>query len=151
MIKGIIVTGSLLLLFCNFIPICWTESEFCFASICEFTFVITESRTMTFRTEDGSASYDVKMDGKGTLKLAPNLWHTRVPNITFTPDKVHTADGSGRRNIILVNGHFPGPTLEVMEGAEVAVKVVNELVKEGITIHWHGIYMRNNVWMDGVP
>ena len=38
-----------------------------------------------------------------------------------------------------------------MEGAEVALKVVNELVKEGITIHWHGIHLRNNVWMDGVP
>lgn len=151
MIKNVIVTGSLLLLFCNFMPISWAESEFCFASICEFTFVVSESRTMTFRTEDGSASYDVKMDEKGTLKLAPNLWHTQVPNITLTPAKVHTADGSGRRNIILVNGQFPGPTLEVMEGAEVAVKVVNELVKEGLTIHWHGIYMRNNVWMDGVP
>ena len=104
---------------------------------------------MTFRSEDGSASYDVKMDEKGTLKLAPNLWHTQVPNITLTPDTVHTADGNGQRNVILVNGEFPGPTLEVMEGAEVAVKVVNELVNEGLTIHWHGIYMRNNVWMDG--
>ena len=106
---------------------------------------------MTFTTEDGSTSYDVKLEENGTLKLAPNLWHTQVLNITLTPDMVHTADGSGQRNIILINGQFPGPTLEVMEGAEVAVKVVNELLKEGLTIHWHGIHLRNNVWMDGVP
>ncbi|KAJ7337089.1 hypothetical protein OS493_009941 [Desmophyllum pertusum] len=107
---------------------------------------------MKFTTEDGRTSYDVELtEGNGTLKLAPDLWHSQVPNITLTPEMVHTADGSAQRNIILVNGQFPGPTLEVMEGAEVAVKVVNELVNEGLTIHWHGIHLRNNVWMDGVP
>lgn len=106
---------------------------------------------MTFTTADGSKSYDVELEENGKLKLAPNPWHIQVPNITLTPETVHTTDGSGQRIIILINGQFPGPTLEVMEGAEVAVKVVNELVNEGLSIHWHGIYMSNNVWMDGVP
>ncbi|XP_078367750.1 uncharacterized protein LOC144651673 [Oculina patagonica] len=149
-IKNVIVVASFLLI-CNNLPSCGAASEFCFASICEFTFVVSEGRSMTFTTEDGSKSHDVKLEENGTLKLAPNLWYTQVPNITLTPDMVHTADGTAQRNIILVNGQFPGPTLEVMEGAEVAVNVVNDLLKEGLTIHWHGIHLRNNVWMDGVP
>lgn len=37
-----------------------------------------------------------------------------------------------------------------MEGVQVVVKVVNEFIKEGFIIYWYGIYMWNNVWMDGV-
>lgn len=95
--------------------------------------------------------YDVELDGIGTLKLAANRFHIQTPNISLTPEMVHTTDGSGQRKIILINDQFPGPTIEVMEGAEIAVKVVNKLEKEGITIHWHGFHLRNNVWMDGVP
>ncbi|KAJ7328201.1 hypothetical protein OS493_025078 [Desmophyllum pertusum] len=137
-------------LFCALVP-CKAESESCLASICEFTFVITESRSMTFSTKDGQNAYDVQLGVDGTLKLAPNRFRVQTPNISVIPAEVHTVDGSGQRKIILINGQLPGPTLEVMEGAEVAIKVVNELEKEGLTIHWHGIHMRNNVWMDGVP
>lgn len=104
---------------------------------------------MTFTTE--GKTYDVELDGIGTLKLAANRYHIQTPNISLTPEMVHTTDGSGQRKIILINDQFPGPTIEVMEGAEIAVKVVNKLEKEGITIHWHGFHLRNNVWMDGVP
>ncbi|KAL9951973.1 hypothetical protein ACROYT_G044736 [Oculina patagonica] len=130
---------------------CKTESLSCYTSICEFTLVITESRAMTFTTDDGKKSYDVELEENGTLKLAPNRFHHQVPNVSLTPQMVHTVDGSSQRKIILVNGLFPGPTLEVVEGAEVAIKVVNEMEKEGVAIHWHGIHMRHNVWMDGVP
>lgn len=128
-----------------------TESQSCYTSICEFTLVITESRAMTFTTKDDKKAYDVELEENGSLKLAPNQFHYQVPNVSLTPDMVHTADGSSQRKIILVNGQFPGPTLEVVEGAEVAIKVVNKMEKDGIAIHWHGIHMRDNVWMDGVP
>ena len=139
----------LFLLFCQ--VLCKTESQSCYTSICEFTLVITESSAMTFTTDDGETSYDVELDGSGTLKLTSNRFHYQVPNVSLTPEMVHTVDGSSQRKIILVNGHFPGPTLEVVEGAEVAIKVVNGMEKEGVAIHWHGIHMRHNVWMDGVP
>jgi FtsP/CotA-like multicopper oxidase with cupredoxin domain len=32
---------------------------------------------------------------------------------------------------------------------KVVVNVVNELLEESLTIHWHGIHMKNNPWMDG--
>ncbi len=35
--------------------------------------------------------------------------------------------------------------------SQVVVHVTNNLVLEGLTIHWHGMHMRGNPWMDGVP
>ena len=126
------------------------KSESCFKSICEFTLVVTNSRSMSFKHDAGSV-YDVELQQNGTLSLATNRFHLEVPNITLSPDMVHTADGTKARNIILVNDRFPGPTLEIMEGSEISVKVINQLQFEGISIHWHGIHLLNNVWMDGVP
>lgn len=126
------------------------KSESCFKSICEFTLVVTNSRSMSFK-HDVRHVYDVELQQNGRLSLATNRFHLKVPNITLSPDMVHTADGTKARNIILVNDRFPGPTLEIMEGSEIAVKVINQLQFEGISIHWHGIHLLNNVWMDGVP
>jgi FtsP/CotA-like multicopper oxidase with cupredoxin domain len=106
---------------------------------------------MTFKSEDNGKVYDVHLQENGTLKLATSWFHLEVPNITVSPEMVHTADGTEARNIILINDLFPGPILEVVGGADVGVKVVNRLEREGISIHWHGIHMRDNVWMDGVP
>merc|ERR1719443_979031 len=54
-------------------------------------------------------------------------------------DNVITANGL-RRKIITINGVFPGPTLEVMEGAEVEVTVTNLMFHQSLTIHWHGFH-----------
>lgn len=43
----------------------------------------------------------------------------------------------------------PGPTLTVREGDSVIVHVRNNLPTEEITIHWHGLHMKNQVWQDG--
>lgn len=41
------------------------------------------------------------------------------------------------RDVILINGDFPGPTLEMNEGDDVVVKVVNGL-DDGTSVHFHG-------------
>lgn len=128
------------------------KSEVCLESICEFMLVVTEFRSMTFQNHADGNVYDVQLQENGSLNLKKNNFHLAVPNITkLSPDMVHTVDATKARNIILVNNLFPGPTLEVMEGAQVRVKVVNALEREVISIHWHGIHMIDNVWMDGVP
>ena len=55
-----------------------------------------------------------------------------------------------QRNVITVNGIVPGPTIEVYEGTEVVVTIVNTLENEATTIHFHGMYQRGTPWMDGV-
>lgn len=41
------------------------------------------------------------------------------------------------RDMILVNGQFPGPTLEITEGDDVVVEVYNGLGADS-SIHFHG-------------
>ncbi len=49
---------------------------------------------------------------------------------------------------LLINDQIPGPTIEVIEGDVVEVKVVNNSALPH-TIHWHGLELPNN--QDGVP
>ncbi|KAJ6105299.1 hypothetical protein N7523_010109 [Penicillium sp. IBT 18751x] len=54
------------------------------------------------------------------------------------------------REVYLINGQQPGPTIEVDEGDDVEVFVKNELPVNS-TIHWHGVLQRGTPDMDGVP
>ncbi|XP_010665216.1 laccase-14 [Vitis vinifera] len=52
------------------------------------------------------------------------------------------------KNILTVNGQFPGPTIYAMKGETIIVDVYNR-GKENITIHWHGVTMPRYPWTDG--
>ncbi|KAK1962578.1 multicopper oxidase [Colletotrichum sublineola] len=54
------------------------------------------------------------------------------------------------RQMILVNGQFTGPRIEVTEGDDVTIKVQNNL-PYATTVHYHGIEQLNTPWSDGVP
>jgi FtsP/CotA-like multicopper oxidase with cupredoxin domain len=42
-----------------------------------------------------------------------------------------------------LNGSSPGPTIEATEGDVVEVNVRNESVRDGMTLHWHGVDVPN--------
>ncbi|KAF5860521.1 hypothetical protein ETB97_001421 [Aspergillus alliaceus] len=67
---------------------------------------------------------------------------------------VHSAQRSPDvypREVYLINGQQPGPTIELDEGDDVEVFVRNEL-PVNTTIHWHeGILQHGTQDMDGVP
>jgi FtsP/CotA-like multicopper oxidase with cupredoxin domain len=50
-----------------------------------------------------------------------------------------------------VEGEFPGPTIEARSGDTLIVHVENGLTAddEGVSIHWHGLYMNGFNDMDG--
>ncbi|KAJ7968161.1 Laccase [Quillaja saponaria] len=52
------------------------------------------------------------------------------------------------KNILTVNGEFPGPTLKANRGDKIIVKVYNK-ASYNITIHWHGVRQLRNPWSDG--
>ena len=58
-------------------------------------------------------------------------------------------DGKTYRTFIGINGRFPGPTLVVYWNQTVVVEVVNMMLTEVTTIHWHGLDQFNTPWMDG--
>ncbi|TQV93630.1 ferro-O2-oxidoreductase [Cordyceps javanica] len=53
------------------------------------------------------------------------------------------------KQVYLVNGQFPGPTIEARSGDRIIVHVRNRVPDEGLSLHWHGLQMRGNNSMDG--
>ncbi|XP_004510652.1 laccase-6 isoform X2 [Cicer arietinum] len=52
------------------------------------------------------------------------------------------------KDIVTVNGMFPGPVVYAQEDDRIIVKVTNE-TPFNVTIHWHGIRQRRSCWYDG--
>ncbi|CBI40575.3 unnamed protein product, partial [Vitis vinifera] len=52
------------------------------------------------------------------------------------------------KEIVTINGMFPGPVVYAQEDDRVIVKVTNE-TPYNTTIHWHGIRQRLSCWSDG--
>ena len=76
---------------------------------------------MTYRVPGGGRAFDVILNGTN-LEITTNTFTPATDaNVgTSVPlEDVHTADGYPR-NFIEINGQFPGPTIEVLEGAEVS-------------------------------
>ncbi|KAA8899145.1 multicopper oxidase [Sphaerosporella brunnea] len=55
------------------------------------------------------------------------------------------------RNVLLVNGTFPGPTIIADWGDTVVVHLYNGLTNNGTGLHFHGIRQNYTNQMDGVP
>ncbi|KAK4436898.1 Laccase-1 [Sesamum alatum] len=53
-----------------------------------------------------------------------------------------------RKEVLTVNGKYPGPTIAVNEGDNVQVIVTNR-VATNTTIHWHGVRQLRTGWADG--
>ncbi len=91
--------------------------------------------------------------GGGAVDERHGMGHgTAVADIIADPDRpadvsaTLTVTRDGRR--YLVNGTTPGPTLEATVGDLVEVRLVNDGVDDGITLHWHGVDVPNAA--DGV-
>jgi FtsP/CotA-like multicopper oxidase with cupredoxin domain len=109
-------------------------------------------------SEKGKA-YDVAPWGDKTTKNAdatvrkdvPITGDTRYYEFNITRDQIST-DGV-LRDVILINGQFPGPIIEANWGDMVEVIVHNNIANpfEGTSVHWHGLLQRDTQWYDGVP
>ncbi|KAL1901815.1 hypothetical protein Sste5346_001518 [Sporothrix stenoceras] len=93
---------------------------------------------------------DVTTSGAPRLLTPGNGCRVRSFDLTITWEK-HAPDGyAPARDMALINGQYPGPTLEVDEGDVVEVMVHN-LMPQNTTVHFHGIEMEGTNWSDGVP
>jgi len=135
------------------------KNDICKEKVCEFTLTIREEMTMTRKYRQGKIfetgeTMVLKMEDDKLLQTR-GYWYQQPlyekeqdVEITNVTDDVITADGV-TRSIITVNEQFPGPTLEVMEGAEIVVRVHNRMLDKAASIHWHGFHQRGTQWMDG--
>lgn len=111
------------------------------------------------------------------LKNPPNTGVTRYYDFTLSRSQI--APDGYLKNVILINGQFPGPEIEAnwgdwVEGQSwqtkllicvgqaessankhifLVVRVTNHISgpEEGTTLHWHGLLQSATPWYDGVP
>ncbi|KAL5568218.1 hypothetical protein UlMin_024793 [Ulmus minor] len=84
---------------------------------------------------------------KFNSKSQPKTHINSNPSDIVVEESNHTRLCSSK-NILTVNGKFPGPTLYVHRGDTVIVHVYNK-ANRNITIHWHGVKQPRNPWSDG--
>lgn len=82
---------------------------------------------------------------------APNTGVVR--SYTFDIARGTLAPDGVERDMLLVNGEFPGPTIEANWGDTIQVTVVNNIAnpEEGTSLHWHGLLQTGTPYEDGVP
>nr|XP_022325863.1 laccase-like [Crassostrea virginica] len=123
-------------------PHCPPEEE-----VCEFDWVVDYIETMIYYDESGAGDPVVVRNGSLFRRSSCNVY---IPiDIAKDADKVIFADGSYKM-LFGINGHYPGPSVVVYEGQQVVMNIKNNLLMEGLTIHWHGMVQWHTPWMDGV-
>lgn len=77
----------------------------------------------------------------------------RVRRYNFTVARQTLAPDGFEREMILVNGQYPGPTIEANWGDTIEVTVNNQIhgPEEGTAIHFHGFLQHKTPFMDGAP
>ncbi|KAF8489093.1 multicopper oxidase 2A [Russula emetica] len=66
----------------------------------------------------------------------------------FTLSLANGAPDGVNKTMLVVNGMYPGPTIEVNQGDRLIVKVQNSL-PNATSIHWHGLFQNGTNWYDG--
>ncbi|KAJ6847390.1 laccase-14-like [Iris pallida] len=87
-----------------------------------------------------SASTKIRQRRKNTFSRT--YYHDFV--VKYTP----LARLCEKKNILSVNGQFPGPTLRAHRWDTLVVNVHNQ-AQHNITIHWHGVRQLRDPWSDG--
>lgn len=89
-------------------------------------------------------SVDTDYDLDGPPAFNTRTYNFRITNVTnwLGPDGV-------RKPAMLINGQFPGPTIEADWGDYIVVNVYNDMQDNGTSIHWHGIRQFGESNQDG--
>jgi FtsP/CotA-like multicopper oxidase with cupredoxin domain len=94
----------------------------------------------------------------GLMDTQTNYYNERPNNgvvrkYDFTISDAILAPDGYEVPVLLVNGQFPGPTIEANFGDTIQVTVRNNVstIEEGTAIHWHGMLQKGSPWQDGVP
>ena len=103
--------------------------------------------------DDGGAAHEAHGAHQGTARSVTTLVadpdRPADISITLTARKERFRLLSGRAvDGYTLNGRSPGPLIEARAGQLVQVRLVNESVPDGVTLHWHGVDVPNAV--DGV-
>ncbi|GAA5919729.1 hypothetical protein JCM5296_000104 [Sporobolomyces johnsonii] len=83
---------------------------------------------------------------KGAAAMAQEPAQTRT--YSFVVEERTGAPDGESKTMLVVNGMFPGPTIEVNSDDRIVVNVTN-MMPNATSIHWHGLYQRGTPYYDG--
>ena len=119
----------------------------------KFRLVVSHGLSMAVRNDD-RATYDpVGFDmekqiyWKNVKTDSGCDFNQRVLNKS-EEDSINTVCGK-HREMLFVNNQFPGPSIVVPYKAKLEITVVNELLTDVISMHWHGQTQKNTFFHDG--
>ncbi|KAL6721966.1 hypothetical protein ACLMJK_001071 [Lecanora helva] len=139
------------------------------ASLLNFTANLNTTATLPQSITNGNSQLGTLQAPTLPYQLSGSDWGSRTANDTnpYTQypntSQVHSYDfhikrgviapDGYQRNVILINGMFPGPLIEANWGDTINVNVHNEITgpDEGTGLHWHGLLQSESPWEDGVP
>jgi FtsP/CotA-like multicopper oxidase with cupredoxin domain len=82
--------------------------------------------------------------GRSITDLVADRDRTADVSVTLTARKQRFRLASGRTvDGYTLNGQSPGPVIQARAGQLVQVRLVNESVPEGVSLHWHGVDVPN--------
>jgi len=81
-------------------------------------------------------------------KTVEYTW-TLTPRRASPKDSSLSPDCNLDRLMLLVNNQFPGPTMEANVGDTVKVTLINESPTESLALHFHGLTMQGQPYLDG--
>ncbi|KAJ4012510.1 hypothetical protein NW752_008208 [Fusarium irregulare] len=121
------------------------------ASLITIVLVIALGLVTTLHTKRTRPSHNGEPEQLAYL-LHPHEHSSRPPttlvfNWTITSG-LRSPDGV-EKQVYLVNGRFPGPLIEARSGDTIIVHVRNGLEDKGVSLHWHGLLLKNQNAMDG--
>ncbi|KAF5664245.1 putative multicopper oxidase [Fusarium heterosporum] len=97
-----------------------------------------------FSENDGESPLEYQLDAQKYASRPPK---DLIFNWSITAG-IRSPDGVQKR-VYLVNDAFPGPVIEARSGDRIVVHVHNDLLDEGVSLHWHGLRMKDQNAMDG--
>ncbi|KAF2167126.1 multicopper oxidase [Zasmidium cellare ATCC 36951] len=89
--------------------------------------------------------------GTNVYEQTPDTGVTR--SYDFTIARATLAPEGIPKEMMLINGQYPGPLIEANWGDMIEVTVTNSITgpEEGTALHWHGLLQKETPWYDGVP
>lgn len=80
--------------------------------------------------------------------LCVNVQGSSPKHYDFVLEETNFTRLCSTKSMLVVNGSYPGPVIEVHKGETIFVNVHNR-GRYGVTIHWHGVKQPRNPWSDG--
>lgn len=67
----------------------------------------------------------------------------------FNASLIKAAPDGTERNVIGINGEWPLPIIRVAKNDRVIIHLTNEMTDRNVSLHFHGLFMKNSNSMDG--